>query len=144
MHAFEADIATVAAVNLAGFFLLIGMVTGVWKYAQMMRASDHRSEPYVDIAHRASLMYAPATLVLGGLSALSRLPQRIELVCVAGVALFFAIAIGSYIYHGALGRRETQFSERNFTTTIGMYLLILVEIGGTLILFVGAMIVVLR
>lgn len=138
MPTLQLDIATTAAVIISGAFLLVGMLTGIWKYGQIMRSAEHRSEPYVDIAHRASLMYSPATLVLGALAALSQLPDHIELACILGVTLFFAIAIGSYVFYGAKGRRETQFSERNFSTTIGMYLLIIVEAGGTLVLLVGA------
>lgn len=44
----------------AGVFFLIGLITGVWKYAEIMRSEKTRASYYVDIAHRTSLMYALA------------------------------------------------------------------------------------
>jgi hypothetical protein len=42
----------------AGLIFLLALVLGVWKYLQIMAARDHRAHPYVDIAHRAALLYS--------------------------------------------------------------------------------------
>jgi len=41
-----------------GAFFLVGLVTGVWKYRGMATSAEAVAPVYVDIAHRASLMYA--------------------------------------------------------------------------------------
>ncbi|MFW5924805.1 MAG: hypothetical protein ACOCV4_01490 [Myxococcota bacterium] len=123
----------------AGAFLLIGMLTGIWKYAWMRRPPDHRAPLYVDIAHRAALLYAPACLVLAALAWLARMPGGIEVAAVAVNEAFFAAAVASYLFHGVRGTERTQMAERNFLTVWGMYALIVGEIGGTTVLLIGAL-----
>jgi hypothetical protein len=48
----------------AGLCLMIGLLTGVWKYIAIMKSPKHQAPVYVDIAHRAALMYSFACLVL--------------------------------------------------------------------------------
>src|SRR5690554_1398343 len=48
----------------AGIFFMNGLLTGVWKYVAMMRNEKARAPYYVDIAHRASLMYAFAAILI--------------------------------------------------------------------------------
>ena len=43
---------------------------------------------------------------------------------------FFALAIAQYFWLGLAGQTTNQFSERNFSTTWGMLLLIIGELGG--------------
>ena len=42
----------------AGLIFLLALVLGVWKYRQVLTSEDHRAHPYVDIAHRAALLYS--------------------------------------------------------------------------------------
>lgn len=50
---------------------------------------------------------------------------------ITGVPLFFfAVAIAQYFWLGLAGKTTNQFSERNFSTTWGMLLLIVGELGG--------------
>ena len=42
----------------AGVFFLTGLLTGVWKYLQIRASEEAEAHPYVDIAHRSSLMYS--------------------------------------------------------------------------------------
>ena len=49
--------ATLVLTASAGF-LLFGLVTGVWKYHHILSSPNHRAPVYVDITHRASLMYS--------------------------------------------------------------------------------------
>ena len=52
------------AVLFSGVFLWVGMLTGVWKYYQIRHSAQARAHYYVDIAHRSSLLYAPASLII--------------------------------------------------------------------------------
>jgi hypothetical protein len=96
------------AVLGAGGLLLVGMLTGVWKYASLMRSPARRAHRYVDIAHRASLMYSFAALVLAALAALSVWPEAINCAAVVANLVFFAAAIGTYVVHGWLRDTDNQ------------------------------------
>jgi hypothetical protein len=116
---------------------MTALITGVWKYHQVSHSPDHRAHVYVDIAHRAALMYAFAALVLAEFAARSPLSAAITYVCVAAPLVFFAIAIGAYIVHGWRRDTENQFEDPGLRTTITMYALIVAEIGGFGVLFVA-------
>src|ERR1700757_127891 len=85
----------------AGLIFLLALVLGVWKYRQIMIADDHRAHPYVDIAHRAALLYSFATLLLAAFVELSAWPTWVNLTAAIVVVFFFVAAIASYISHGA-------------------------------------------
>lgn len=51
----------------AGLFLFVGLIGGVLKYCGIMTSPSHRAHPYIDIAHRAALMYSFAALVMAEL-----------------------------------------------------------------------------
>jgi preprotein translocase subunit SecG len=121
----------------AGLIFLLALVLGVWKYRQIMVSDDHRAHPYVDIAHRAALLYSFATLLIAAFVELSAWPAWVNLTAAMVVVFFFAGAILSYIGHGA--RRDTvnQFENPNRGTAISMVLLIAGEIGGFGVLLAG-------
>ena len=121
----------------AGLIFLLALALGVWKYRQIMASDEHRAHPYVDIAHRAALLYSFATLLLAVFVALSAWPEWINLTASLVVICFFVGAILSYISHGA--RRDTinQFENPNRATEISMSLLIAGEIGGFGVLLAG-------
>ena len=48
----------------AGLIFLLSLALGVWKYRQMAISENHLAHPYVDIAHRAALLYSFATLLI--------------------------------------------------------------------------------
>ena len=102
-----------------------------------MAAADHRAHPYVDIAHRAALLYSFATLLLAVFVELSAWPTWVNLTAAAVVVFFFVGAILSYIEHGA--RRDTvnQFESPGRGPTVMMALLIAGEIGGFGVLLAG-------
>jgi hypothetical protein len=114
----------------SGTFLLAGMLTGIWKYQQMTGRPDHQAPVYVDIAHRASLLYSFASLVIAKLLEYSPFSQTVQLWIAAVPLAYFAITIVVYLLHGLKNTPETQFSRRNFVTTWGMYMLIAGEVGG--------------
>lgn len=121
----------------AGLIFLLALILGVWKYRQIMAADDHRAHPYVDIAHRAALLYSFATLLLAAFVELSAWPAWVNLTAAGVVVFFFVAAILSYISHGA--RRDTvnQFENPNRALEISMALLIAGEIGGFAVLLAG-------
>lgn len=115
---------------VAGVFLLNGMLTGVWKYARIMRSPAHRAPVYVDIAHRASFFYSFASLVIAKLLEYSPFGETSQIV-IAGFPLgYFLLTVMGYMREGWLDRTENMFAKRNFVTTWFMYGLIAGEIGG--------------
>ena len=114
----------------AGLFLFVGLIGGVLKYRGMTSGPGHRAHPYIDIAHRASLLYSFAALVMAELLRYSPYPEAVQL-AITGVPLFFfAAAVGRYYRLGLAGEVSNQFAERTFATTWGMWLLIAGELGG--------------
>ncbi|WP_245839323.1 hypothetical protein [Nocardia donostiensis] len=135
---FELGIDTRLALAAAGLIFLSALVLGVWKYHGMRTSPDGTAHVYVDIAHRAALMYSFATLLLAVFTELSGWPTAVNLVAAAIVVAFFAGAIATYAWHGY--RRDTT---NQFHGEIGqplrwtMVALIAGEIGGFLVLFTG-------
>ncbi len=121
----------------AGLIFLLALALGVWKYHQIMVSDDHRAHPYVDIAHRAALLYSFATLLLAVFVELSAWPAWVNLSAAMVVVFFFVGAIVGYISHGA--RRDTvnQFDPPVRGTRASMALLIVGEIGGFAVVFAG-------
>jgi hypothetical protein len=121
----------------AGLIFLLALVLGVWKYRQIMASDQHRAHPYVDIAHRAALLYSFATLLIAVFVELSAWPTWVNLTAAMIVVFFFVGAIISYISHGM--RRDTvnQFEETDRGTEVGMALLIAGEIGGFGVILAG-------
>lgn len=121
----------------AGLIFLLALALGVWKYRQIVIAEDHRAHPYVDIAHRAALLYAFATGLIAVFVELSAWPTWVNLTAAMVVVFFFVAAIGTYILHGARRDTENQFAHPVRGTGVSMALLIIGEIGGFAVIFAG-------
>jgi hypothetical protein len=121
----------------AGLIFLLALVLGVWKYRQIMVAPDRRAHPYVDIAHRAALLYSFATLLLAAFVELSAWPAWVNLSAAAIVVFFFVGAILSYIAHGLRRDTDNQFEEPDAALKVAMIALIVGEVGGFGVLFAG-------
>ena len=121
----------------AGLIFLLALVLGVWKYRQIMAAPDHCAHPYVDIAHRAALLYSFATLLLAAFVELSAWPTWVNLTAAAVVVVFFVGAIADYIIHGARRDTTNQFEHATRGSQVSMALLIVGEIGGFGVLLAG-------
>ena len=121
----------------AGLIFLLALVLGVWKYRQIMVSDDHRAHPYVDIAHRAALLYSFATLLIAAFVELSAWPTWVNLTAAMVVVFFFVGAILGYIGHGL--RRDTvnQFESPDRGLRVAMVLLIVGEIGGVGVVLAG-------
>lgn len=134
------------ALAWSGLFLLAGLLTGTWKYRCIAASEDATAPIYVDIAHRASLMYAFATVVLALLAERSVWTEGWNLLGIWLSVLYFAAAIGGYILHGLLRDTDNQLRKPH---RIGsailppllmsgfMWSLVVAEIAGMLIVFSG-------
>lgn len=140
------------AIVSAGVFFLIGLITGIWKYRQIMASDNAQAHPYVDICHRASLLYAFAAILLAKFVEVSQLPGTLELVAVSAVLVYFASAIFIYFIHGLLQDTDNQLKppfhigKANISPgliSLHMWMLIAAEVIGFLILFYGVLIAVL-
>lgn len=139
------------AVHLAqlgcGVFFLFGLITGLWKYRGMITSAEGVAPAYVDICHRAALMYAFACLVLAEFARLSVWPAGVNLAAVALPVVFFAAAVGSYAVHGLLDDTDNQLRRphrigghhvHGSVVSTFIYLLAAGEIGGFAVLLAGS------
>lgn len=135
----------------AFIFFMTGLLTGIWKYHCMARSANAVAPRYVDIAHRSSLMYSFAALLLGWFARYSAFPDWINTISAAAALGFFALAIATYIIHGALRDTSNQLRKphRLGSSTLPswvihgfMIFLIVAEVGGSLVLGAGALVAI--
>ncbi|MYL26533.1 MULTISPECIES: hypothetical protein [Halomonadaceae] len=139
------------SLTAAFIFLMTGLLTGIWKYAAMTASPKATAPRYVDIAHRSSLMYSFAALVLATFARYSIYPGWLNTLAAVAALSFFAFAISTYIVHGLLQDTSNQMRKphRLGKTTLPpwvihgfMGLLILAEVGGALVLGSGGLIAI--
>ena len=135
--AMDLGIDTKLTLLAAGSIFLLALALGVWKYRQMATSENHLAHPYVDIAHRAALLYSFATLLIAAFVELSGWPTWVNLTAAMVVVLFFVIAIVTYISHGVKRDTANQFEHPSGGLHAGMLALIVGEIGGFAILLAG-------
>lgn len=121
----------------SGLYLLAGMLIGVVKYRRIMSSPEHRAPVYIDIAHRAALMYSFAALVVAKLLEYSPYTTRVQVGAAGLVLLYFTLTIVGYLSHGLRDDTDNMFASRNFTTTWFMYTLIAAEVGGLCVVLWG-------
>ena len=131
---------TKAVLLAAGVMFLLALGLGVWKYRQMAKSESHLAHPYVDIAHRAALLYSFATLLVASFVQFSGWSELVDLLA-AGVLYFFFIgAVVSYAYHGWRRDTDNQFRDPSPSAEIVrgyMLALIVGEIGAFSVLLAG-------
>jgi hypothetical protein len=129
-------------------FFMLALITGVWKYSLMAQSDKGQSRYYVDIAHRSSFLYAYAALLLAVFAYLSQFPEWLNTLAVVGSVFFYMAAVLGYVYQGMLNKTNNQIrsSIRKEPSSTPMWLthlftfsLIVAEIGGALVLGIGAM-----
>ncbi|MDG3009575.1 hypothetical protein G4X40_05380 [Rhodococcus sp. D2-41] len=133
----ELGIDTKIVLLSAGLIFLWALSLGVWKYRQMATSANSLAHPYVDIAHRAALMYSFATMLLAALVQFSDWPTAVNLTAALVVVFFFVAAIGSYVAHGLMRDTDNQFTHPVAGTHAFMFALIVGEIGGTALILAG-------
>ncbi|CAJ1494548.1 hypothetical protein [[Mycobacterium] burgundiense] len=136
MHA-ELGIDTTLTLLAAGLIFLLALILGIWKYREMATSENHLAHPYVDIAHRAALLYSFATLLAAVFVELSAWPTAVNLTAAGVLVFFFVFAIATYIVHGAKRDTTNQFSHPDGALHAGMALLIIGEVGGFGVLLTG-------
>ena len=131
---------TKAVILAAGAMFLLALLLGVWKYRQMATSDDHLAHPYVDVAHRAALLYSFATLLVATFVQFSGWSQLADLIAGGVIYFFFVGAVASYAYHG--WKRDTDNQFRDPTPSAGavhgyMVALIVGEIAAFAFLMAG-------
>lgn len=127
------------ALSAAGLFFQAGLLTGLWKYLCMRRHPLAEAPHYVNVAHRASLMYAFSAQLLAMFAALSALPGWVNTIAVIPPLLFFAIAIFYYVQLGrttASNNAIRDSADKNKDYMI-LNALAVAEIGGFSVLLAG-------
>ena len=149
MQFVELDMSVKFALLFSGIFLFVGMLTGVWKYYQIHHSEQARAHYYVDIAHRSSLLYAPASLILAVLTYFSVWNEVVNLTFVLINLFFFSFSILSYVLHGWLKDTTNQFRQPHqmgrwhlpkWMLSSAMIFLVIGEIVTTAGLLLGTMI----
>jgi Ca2+/Na+ antiporter len=130
-------IATLVTILAGGLIFLLALVLGIWKYGQMATSEDHLAHPYVDIAHRAALLYSFATMLVAVFVQLSAWPTWVNLTAAMVLVALFVIAILEYIAHGYKGDTTNQFEHPTPALHAGMIALIVGEVGGFAVLLAG-------
>lgn len=146
MNVYLLPLSVKLALLFSGIYLLVGMLTGVWKYYQISRSELARAHYYVDIAHRSSLLYAPATLILAVMAYCSTWSEWLNLAFITINLIFFTFAIVSYVLHGFLKDTTNQFKQPHqlgkmhlpkILMRMAMILLVLGEVIATAGLLLG-------
>lgn len=136
------------AIVSCGLFFLTGLLTGLWKYICIARSDNAQAPVYVDVCHRASLMYSFACLVLAKFAELSVWSPAVNFWATLAPIVFFANAVFAYAVHGYLRDTDNQLQKPhvlgrstipNAQMMAFMWMLAAAEIGGFAVLLAGAM-----
>ena len=122
---------------LAAAMFLWALLLGVMKYRQMLESEERVAHPYVDIAHRAALLYSFALLLVATFVELSGWGTAVNLIAAGAMALYFFAAVAGYNVHGWRRDTDNQFRDPIPGTHAFMLALIVSEIGGWLVLVAG-------
>jgi hypothetical protein len=128
---------TKAVLLAAGLIFLWGLLLGVWKYRQIAASPEAQAHVYVDIAHRAALLYSFATLLIAVFVELSDWSTAVNAIAAFVPILFFVAAIAGYCIHGYRRDTDNQFRDPIPGTHAFMWALIIGEIGGVAVLVAG-------
>lgn len=131
------DSATAAVLFAAGLIFLFALLLGIWKYRQMTTSANHLAHPYVDIAHRAALMYSFATAMIAAFVHFSDFSDTVNLTAAFVMIFYFVAAIVSYAVHGALRDTDNQLRDTVPGTHLFFWTLVAGEVGGFAVLLAG-------
>ena len=128
---------TKAVLTADAVMFLWALLLGVWKYRQIATSEEHTSHIYVDIAHRAALLYSFALLLVATFVQLSGFSELVNLLAAGAMTLYFFASVATYAIHGWREDTDNQFRDSIPGTHAYMVTLILAEIGGWLVLVAG-------
>ncbi len=121
----------------AGLVFLWALLLGGLKYRQILSSPEGFAHPYIDIAHRAALLYSFALGLVAVFVQLSAWPQPVDLACVGVLFFYFVAAIASYTVHGIRQDTDNQLRHPDALTRGFMTSLAVAEIGAFGILLAG-------
>jgi hypothetical protein len=128
---------TKAVLLSAAAMFLWALLLGVWKYRQIVASQESHAHPYVDIAHRAALLYSFALLLVATFVELSGWSTLVNLLAAGAMSIYFYAAVAGYAIHGWRRDTDNQFRDPIAGTHAFMASLIVAEIGGWLVLIAG-------
>jgi hypothetical protein len=128
---------TKAVLLASAVMFLWALLLGVWKYQQIATSESHLAHRYVDIAHRAALLYSFALLLVATFVQLSGWSALVNLLAAGTMTLYFYAAVATYTVQGWRRETDNQFRDPMPGTHAFMITLIVAEIGGWLVLVVG-------
>lgn len=131
--------APLAAMIGAIVFFLVALLTGSWKYFCIRNSASAEAPVYVNIAHRAALMYSFAALLLAVIASLSAFSDTVNLVATLLPLFYFGLAIARYIQLGISNQTDNQhLNPPSRAGELALLLSLMVaEIGGFLVLAAG-------
>jgi hypothetical protein len=121
----------------AGLIFIGALGLGAWKYRQIAASESSRAHPYVDVAHRAALLYSFATLLIATFVELSAWSELVNLLAAGALVFFFVTAVGGYAYHGAKRDTDNQFRDAQPGLHGYMWALMVTEIAAFAVLLAG-------
>lgn len=123
----------------AMIFFFAGLLTGSWKYFCIRNSPRAEAPVYVNIAHRAALLYSFAALLLAVFASLSVFSDTVNLIAIALPLAYFALAIVRYIFLGITNTTNNQHLNPPSRTgeLVLLLSLIVAETGGFLVLAAG-------
>ena len=128
---------TKAVLLAAGLIFMWALLLGVWKYRQIATSENHRAHPYVDVAHRAALLYSFATLLVAVFVEFSDWSQLVDLLAAGVLVFYFAMAIAGYAWHGWKRDTDNQFWDPQRGLHAYMWTLLIGEIAAFGVLLAG-------
>ena len=128
---------TKAVLLAAGLIFIGALLLGAWKYRQIATSETHRAHPYVDVAHRAALLYSFATLLIAVFVQFSDWSELVNLLAAGTLVFFFVTAVAGYAWHGWKRDTDNQFREAEPWLHGYMWALILGEVGAFGLLLAG-------
>jgi hypothetical protein len=128
---------TKAVLLAAGLIFIGALLLGAWKYRQIATSETHRAHPYVDVAHRAALLYSFATLLIATFVQLSGWSELVNLLAAGTLVFFFVTAVAGYAWHGWKRDTDNQFRDAPPAVHGYMWALIVGEIGAFGVLLAG-------
>ena len=128
---------TKAVLLAAAVMFLWALLLGVWKYRQIVESEDAAAHPYVDIAHRAALLYSFALLLVATFVELSGWSTLVNLLAAGAMTFYFYAAVVGYVWHGWRRDTDNQFRDPMPGLHGFMVALMIAEIGGWLVLIAG-------
>jgi len=121
----------------SGVIFLWALLLGVLKWQRMVTSADGLAHPYIDIAHRAALMYAFATGLIAAFVQFSRWATAVNLAAAGTMILLFMVTIANYLRLGLQSQTDNQMRNPPGSMRFVLAALVIGEIGGFVVLLTG-------